>query len=427
MNPQDCRLRVVLVNWNGGPLLDRAIDSVLAAEWSGPIDVVVVDNASTDGSADRVADRAGVHVLHRATNEGFGANNHGIADLLGEGTVGDLVEPDVVVLLNPDAAVRPDALLRMADALDVEQMVGAVAPRIVFDRPFVDLAVTEGDVTVTSVLAGGTEVASQCHGVGGAFRLPGADQPIWRCPAGSRLRMPAPDIDAGVQLTLGAASSGRIAGASADGAGTVRVDLADAPRLSLVQNAGSRVGERGVGENRAFAESAEAAAPGGIAPAWCGAAVMLASDYLRDVGGFEPSYFLYYEDIDLSLRGLARGWTTAYRHDAVVEHRHSDRATQGTRQVEVLQHRNRLLMMVRNAPISEAAQAFGLALLTPTSLLVSSVRSGDGAARRRLAGWRLRSVVGAVKMLGGALRGRRALAATRRLVPAEVFARASER
>lgn len=427
MNPQDRRLRAVLVNWNGGPLLERAVDSLLAADWPGPVDVVVVDNSSTDGSVDRVAARAGVYVLQRAANEGFGANNHGIADLLGAGTVGDLAEPDVVVLLNPDAAVRPDALLQMADALDVEQMVGAVAPRIVFDRPFVDLTVTEGDVTITSVRSGGAEVTSQCHGVGGAFRLPGPEQPIWRCGSGSRLRVPAPDGDDAVHLCFGAASSGRIAGTSADGAGTVCIELAAAPRISLVQNAGSRIGPRGVGENRAFAEAADAGVPGDVAPAWCGAAVMLAADYLRDVGGFEPSYFLYYEDIDLSLRGLARGWATAYRHDAVVEHRHSDRATQGTRQVEVLQHRNRLVMLVRNAPLAEAAQAFGLALLTPASLLVSSLRSGDGAARRRLAGWRLRSVVGAVQMLRGALRGRRALSTTRRLTPAEVFARAAER
>jgi GT2 family glycosyltransferase len=427
MNPQDRRLRAVLVNWNGGPLLERAVDSLLAAEWPGPIDVVVVDNASTDRSVDRVATRPGVHVLQRSTNEGFGANNHGIADLLGRGPVAGLVEPDAVVLLNPDATVRPDALLRMAEALDVEQMIGAVAPQIVFDRPFVDLAVTEGDVTITAVRSGATEVTSQCHGAGGAFRLPGPEQPIWRCGAGSRLRVPAPDGDDAVHLTLGAASSGRIAGTSADGAGTIRIELAGAPRVSLIQNAGSRIGERGVGENRAFAEPTDAGAPADVSPAWCGAAVMLAADYLRDVGGFEPSYFLYYEDIDLSLRGLARGWATAYRHDAVVEHRHSDRATQGTRQVEVLQHRNRLVMLARNAPLAEAAQAFGLAVLTPVSLLVSSVRSGDGAARRRLAGWRLRSVVAAVRMLGGALRGRRALSATRRLTPAEVFARATER
>ena len=80
MNPQDCRLRVVLVNWNGGPLLDRAIDSVLAAEWSGPIDVVVVDNASTDGSADRVADRGLPRTQRRMTYEMPAAPDPGADD-----------------------------------------------------------------------------------------------------------------------------------------------------------------------------------------------------------------------------------------------------------------------------------------------------------------------------------------------------------
>ncbi len=407
MNADGRRLRAVLVNYNGGSLLRRAVESIQGATWSGPVDVVVVDNDSHDGSIALLADLDGVHVIRRDTNEGFGANNHGIADLLGNDPVLDLVEPDLVLLLNPDAIVRPDALEAMAGALDPDHKVGAVAPHIIFDRPFSELPVTDGDITLTAIEVGGVEVTAQCHPVDGSFRLPGATAPIWRCPAGSALRVPTPDIGAAVGLVTGSGSNGRIAGRHIEGAGRESISADELRPVTVIQNAGSQLGPHGTGENRSFARVDGTAEPPADAPAWCGAAVLLAADYVRDVGGFEPSYFLYYEDIDLSLRGLARGWRTAYEHRAIVEHRHSDKATQGTRQVEVLQHRNRLLMLVRNAPAADAFVAFGTAVLTPASLLVSSLHAGDAGARRRLAGWRLQSLLDAIRKLPGAIRGRR--------------------
>ena len=41
---------------------------------------------------------------------------------------------------------------------------------------------------------------------------------------------------------------------------------------------------------------------------WSGAAVLLRAAYLRDVGRFNPAFFLYYEDLELSWRGRLRGW-----------------------------------------------------------------------------------------------------------------------
>jgi len=421
MNIDGRRLRAVLVNYNGGSLLRRAVESILAATWPGPVDVVVVDNDSHDDSLGLLTDLDDVHIIQRDSNEGFGANNHGIADLLGNGAVKDLPEPDLVLLLNPDAIVRPDALEAMAGALDPDSNVGAVAPRIIFDRPFIELPVTEGDITITAIEVGGVEVTTQCHPVDGAFRLPGATAPIWRCPAGSTLRVPASDHGAEVALVLGPDSNGQIAGRIAAGPSHETIPPDGLRSVTVIQNAGSQLGPNGVGENRGFAQVDGAAVPPADAPAWCGAAVLLSAHYVRDIGGFEPSYFLYYEDIDLSLRGLARGWRTAYEHRAIVEHRHSDKATQGTRQVEVLQHRNRLLMLVRNAPAADVVAAFGRAVLTPTSLLVSSFRGGDAGARRRLAGWRLQSLVDAIRMLPGAISGRREVQRHGQRSPREVM------
>ncbi len=78
--------------------------------------------------------------------------------------------------------------------------------------------------------------------------------------------------------------------------------------------------------------------------------MLLRPSYLDQVGLFEPSFFLYYEDVDLSWRGRARGWRYAYVPWAVARHVHA--ASGGVASALAMRYaeRNRLLMLVRNAP-----------------------------------------------------------------------------
>ena len=108
---------VVVVNWNAGPLLSRCLASVLAQE-PPPAEVVVVDNASSDGSAD--APPPGVRVLRRADNGGYGvAVNDGIR----------ATSAPAVLTLNPDVELLPGCLAAAAARLDRELDLGAVALR----------------------------------------------------------------------------------------------------------------------------------------------------------------------------------------------------------------------------------------------------------------------------------------------------------
>lgn len=93
------RLSVVVVNWNGGDEVLGNVDALLAlARRRGDVEVVVVDNGSTDGSAGRLASRDGLRLLPMGENAGFGpACNRG---------AGESSAP-LVLFLNPDAAPRP--------------------------------------------------------------------------------------------------------------------------------------------------------------------------------------------------------------------------------------------------------------------------------------------------------------------------------
>ena len=117
-------LSVVIVNWNVRELLRRCLRSVLASQrFSGlAAEVIVVDNASSDGSVEMVrAEFPQVRLMANEENLGFTrANNQGIAASRGR----------YVLLLNPDTEVIGDALGAMVDYMDVHPDVGALGPML---------------------------------------------------------------------------------------------------------------------------------------------------------------------------------------------------------------------------------------------------------------------------------------------------------
>ena len=99
-------LAIVIVNWNAGLQLRACLASIAAAARSGFVltDVVVVDNASADGSADGLESiDLPLRIVRNDDNRGFAAAcNQGAAVL-------DL-EPDYLLFLNPDTRLQTDSL-----------------------------------------------------------------------------------------------------------------------------------------------------------------------------------------------------------------------------------------------------------------------------------------------------------------------------
>ena len=118
------RATVVVVNLNGKRFLETCLRALEAQEVEGGIEVILVDNASTDGSRDFVADAfPGVRVLAAPRNLGFAAgNNLGIRAAQGEH----------VVLLNNDTRPDPGWLAALVTAAESGGRVGAVTSKLVF-------------------------------------------------------------------------------------------------------------------------------------------------------------------------------------------------------------------------------------------------------------------------------------------------------
>lgn len=123
-------LSIIIVNWNGGRLLTRCIETVISSAPEVTYEIVVVDNASTDDSlaqlrssevAAPMIEREQIRIVVNSENRGFGAaNNQAFA----------LTDSPLVFLLNLDTEVRPGTIDTLIQKLNSDPKIGACGPRM---------------------------------------------------------------------------------------------------------------------------------------------------------------------------------------------------------------------------------------------------------------------------------------------------------
>ena len=155
-------LAIIIVQYNVRDLLRDCLRSVLASEGGVSYAVWVVDNCSTDGSADMVAaEFPDVHLIRAPVNGGYPyANNLGLraagfCPIGGEAplSAADAAPAPAVpiaryaLLLNPDTLLPPNALHDMVAFMDSHAEAGAAGPRLVLADGSLDLACRRGEPT----------------------------------------------------------------------------------------------------------------------------------------------------------------------------------------------------------------------------------------------------------------------------------------
>lgn len=269
----------MILNFNGRRYLDTCLDALLQQELVGGFEVVLVDNASSDGSVEHVRSRwPAVKVVESDVNLGFaGGNDLGIRQAGGRH----------VVLLNNDTRVRLGWLRALVECAESDPRIGAVTSKLLFmDRPGV---------------------------------------------------------------------------------------IQNAGSLLLTDGSG---GDRGTGEeDRGQYDRREEVF------AACAGAALFTRPMLEDVGNLDRTFFAYYEDTDLSWRMRLRGWRVVYEPAAVVEHVHSGTSVEWSPFFIFHVDRNRLFMILKNAPPVFAGRAFArFAFLSVRSLGRTLLRRGTKAA-----------------------------------------------
>jgi N-acetylglucosaminyl-diphospho-decaprenol L-rhamnosyltransferase len=119
-------LSVILVNFNDRPHLTACLESVAATLGSIPCEIILVDNASTDGSPEAVAAAfSSVRLIRNAANPGFGAaNNPAVRESSGE----------FLLFLNTDTVLQPGAVAALLEVLHSDPNAAAAGP-LLFSGP----------------------------------------------------------------------------------------------------------------------------------------------------------------------------------------------------------------------------------------------------------------------------------------------------
>lgn len=365
-------VRLVVLNYNGGEFSTRAVRHLHALDWpSDELEIVVVDNASTDGSLEAIeSEFPDVRIIRNPTNTGFPANNLALRDLDGLRYVG---------LVNNDGFVEPGWLRALVDALDADPSLGAAAARMVFEPRFVDVIIScdtfvpgASDPRELGVMVSGTRVDgidrwSDAQFGEGAWGVEQGRGGTFQWTSGHAvLRVPVPSswapgdpLPEHVELRVEAERpkkvtfiSGRTEHIAEIGTQPEWVTVpVDGTPYDVIQNAGSMIFEDGSGADRGFLEPdvGQYDEPAEVF-AWCGGSVLWRPDYVRETGCFDERFFLYYEDTDWAWRGRARGWRYRYVPTAVMRHLHAASTGEGHPIFVYHVERNRLLMLVKNAP-----------------------------------------------------------------------------
>lgn len=355
---------VVVLNWNAAWFTRRCLRSLSATEHpQDRLRILLADNGSVDGSLEELQAwlrRPGaprVEVLRNASNLGFAEGcNRAIRLLMEPGPD----RADHVALVNNDAWVEPDWLEPMLEVARAHPRCAAVAARIVLEPGFVGVEATAGDgaLTLASVRWRGPD-GSTCEMLDrvrvtgcsdeGALEWPA--RRIWRLAARSSATVWVPAGAAPCRIELRWVD---------DTGGEVVIEApAGQDRTTLLNGLGTALNEVGEGYDIGYGEPTVPLGVGAEVDGFCGGAVLLRTEALEDVGLFDPAFFAYYEDTDLSWRMRRAGWEIRVAPRSVVHHAFGGSGGGGSKLHVFLDRRNWLLTNVRNGTAADRRRVAG--------------------------------------------------------------------
>ena len=275
-------LSVAVVSYNTRDLLRACLASLHArqAEGEATLEMVVADNGSSDGSVEMVrVEFPAVRVMETGGNVGFGrANNLALGDARGRH----------VCLINSDAEALPGALAKSLAFLDAHPDVGLAGGQLLWPdgRPQTSWG---NDPT----LAGVWQEQTFWRTVQGWIAPP--NPPV---PGGPNPPAPFPRKEGGAR--------GVGAPLAAPSFPSSPFPSSPFPSSPFPPGEGSARDEPGVGPRDVEQIS--------------GAFMVIRREAWRQVGGFDPAYFMYNEDVDLNVRLRRAGWRVVFLPDVYITH-----------------------------------------------------------------------------------------------------------
>ncbi len=134
------RLTVVIISYNVKKLLEEAIRSVYSTYKEDNLQVIVADNASTDGSIEMVRSKfPKVEIVKSEVNMGFSAGNN---------MARKIAKEEYVLFLNSDVEIKGNAIAKCLQILDNRKELGAITCKVMLPNGKMDYSCHRGLPTV---------------------------------------------------------------------------------------------------------------------------------------------------------------------------------------------------------------------------------------------------------------------------------------
>lgn len=362
-------VRVIVVNYDGGEITIRCLRALEETNWPKYCyEIVLVDNASVDGLDWKIPQLfPEVKLIKSLVNEGFArGNNLAMQNLEGI---------DFVALINNDTVPEPDWLIELYHVAKGDDRIAGVGSKMLFNKPFVGLELNpHGSLVCLSDIR--VNRAKSLHlaqfderfdnsGIGAGSKTP----QHWFLQSCSFSVDASDFVGESSEIEVELSAPETVVVSLRTDIEEHEISITSVPRrfsikssnsARVINNAGEGIfgglhgGDIGFKELDLGQYETVKEVFG-----FCGGAALLRKEFLQDVGLFDSTFFLYYEDIDLAWRGRLKGWTFFYAPKSVVFHEHSYSSGAGSQFVHFWADRNRRLTLVKNAPLKDALRAIG--------------------------------------------------------------------
>lgn len=382
----DPLISIITVNFNGKVFLKNLFDSILSVDYpSEKIQLIMVDNASTDGSVEFVRKEfPQVEIIALDRNKGYsGGNNEGFKRSQGK----------YIVLINNDCVVEKDWLREMLSIFGQSagnSVIGAVGSKVVFYYPFLPLQLLAGSknqkeirdknearrlgikISDLKVCIVGKE--NSCNDtVNESIKYPDGfysaqsdeNGNVYRWSKGNAiLAIPIEDLTKSIVLQFTASSYispndlriviGEEILEDIRLSGKPRAVKIKIPkrffiyRKDIINSCGIKINKSFYSRDRGF-ESFDEGQYNRVEEIFglSGSSVMMDRRMLEDIGFFDERFFTYYEDIDLFWRSRLAGWKNFFTPKSVVRHFHCGTSKEWSYDFTYYVLRNRLLMIFK--------------------------------------------------------------------------------
>lgn len=385
---------IILVNFNGKHLLQECLEAVFENSYPPKnFEVILVDNDSQDDSVNFVKQHfPKVTVVENLQNQGFaGGSNSGYSRARGE----------YIVLLNTDVRVDKYWLQELVNAAG-QKNVGIVCSKLYFHTPFIELKISSGievlsniqkgiegfspvGILIEDIVCDTDKKSNLVWYIKGFYKKNEGKIPTRWTNGNATVLLPfVNDVEnyslsfrgvpnttiteTPVQIFLGNTllSDDTVLPKQVCSL-NVQVTKRQAKKNLrwLIQNTGNIIFSDGLSRDRGSVIHRDASETKEFYDfdgdyydkptellAGCGASLLIKREVIEKVGLFDEAYFMYYEDIDLSLKAWRANWDIAYAPKSIGYHRH--RATtnrQSSALLISLLEKNRLYLLLVHFPI----------------------------------------------------------------------------